>query len=234
MKMLARSVSLLGMLLGLAAIPLAAQAPNARNFQWYLGGYGGAMGFNTTAQDKEWIGAAGMQLMVKARRTGLLLSVEQGFGDDEATAGYSSVVVDSAGNVVSADVVPVTFDYIRKYSAMLMAFPVRGPIAPYVGIGVGIVHAGGYNDGGNGIASSLGSSGFGSLIGGVEIEVSRLSVFGQYQVTTGPGTRSEVTNFTDGSARFDSGKFLSGAIHTFSAGLRINLGNARESVTTSR
>ena len=32
---------------------------------------------------------------------------------------------------------------MRKYSAALMAFPIKGPITPYFGVGVGIMHTGG-------------------------------------------------------------------------------------------
>jgi hypothetical protein len=157
----------------------------------------------------------GAHLLVTARRTGLLLSVEQSFGPTVQSS-YSVQVFDSLGNFVDQQEIPVSFKYIRKYSAMLLAFPIKGPVTPFFGIGLGIQHTGGHTPE-DGFARDIGSSGFGSLIGGLNLRVSRFSAFGQYQVTTGPSQQSSSVTFRDGSPT-----------HTLSAGLRFGLGNARE------
>jgi hypothetical protein len=220
-------VAALALCLGTAQLP--AQQPGNRTFQWYIGGQGGIMDFGTPIQGRSQVPMAGAHLLVTARRTGLLLSVEQGFGSNEPT-GYTQVVFDTAGTVVGSNAVSLTFDYLRKYSATLVAFPIKGPLTPYFGIGVGVLHTGGY-DVEDGFAREMGSSGFGSLIGGLNFRVSRFSAFGQYQITTGPTTHSLVTVAGPSENQqtvVTSGTLFTGPTHTFSAGLRFGLGNARE------
>jgi hypothetical protein len=225
MRMVTLSIPV-ALALCLGAANLSAQEPGNGAFQWYVGGHGGIMNFETSAQGRTTIPLGGAHLLITARRTGLLLSVEQGFGSSELGA-YTLQAIDSAGNLTSEAVVGSTFKYIRKYSAMLMAFPIKGPATPYFGIGVGILHTGGHNPD-DGFAREMGSSGFGSLIGGLNFKVSRFSAFGQYQITTGPGVRSTSVTFSDDSKLVGFGSMLTGPTHTFTAGLRFNLGNARE------
>ncbi len=211
----------------LGTAQLSAQEPGNSTFQWYVGGHGGVMNFETPIQGRDNIPLGGAHLLVTARRTGLLLSVEQGFGSNEAS-GYVFEQYDTAGTLLSQQAIGVSFNYMRKYSAMLMAFPIKGPITPFFGIGVGILHAGGFNPDDD-AAKELGSTGFGSLIGGLNFKISRFSAFGQYQIATGPSTAG-FTQFDDqGRARFVwRGNLFTGPTHTFSAGLRFGLGNARE------
>jgi hypothetical protein len=226
MRMVTLSIPV-ALALCLGAAQLSAQEPGNSTFQWYVGGQGGVMNFETFVQGRDNIPMGGAHLLITARRTGLLLSVEQGFGSNEA-GGYVFEHFDSAGTLVDQQAIAVNYDYLRKYSAMLMAFPIKGPMTPFFGIGLGILHAGGFTPDDN-AASRLGSSGFGSLIGGLNFKISRFSAFGQYQVTTGPTVQS-ITQFSeDGKDRFVwQGSMFTGATHTFSAGLRFNLGNARE------
>jgi len=226
MRMVTLSIPV-ALALCLGAAQLSAQEPGNSTFQWYVGGQGGVMNFETPVQGRDNIPLGGAHLLVTARRTGLLLSVEQGFGSNEAAA-YVFSEFDTLGTLVSQQVLGVSFNYMRKYSAMLMAFPIKGPITPFFGIGVGILHAGGFTPDDD-AAKELGSSGFGSLIGGLNFKVSRFSAFGQYQVTTGP-SRGHITQEDDKKVvrAIWSGSIFSGATHTVSAGLRFNLGNARE------
>jgi hypothetical protein len=153
--------------------------------------------------------------MITARRTGLLFSVEEGFGSDEVAA-----FTDGTGATQF-----VTFNDIRKYSATLMAFPLSIPIQPYLGLGVGVIHLVNPSTTGSAQAArELGSSGFGSFIGGVQFKVARFMGFGQYQITSGSSTQQS-SGF---GADVATGQLLMGPTHTFSAGLRIGLGNARE------
>jgi hypothetical protein len=225
MRMVTLSIPVV-LALCLGAANLSAQQPGNGTFQWYVGGQGGILNFETSAQGRSTIPAGGAHLLITARRTGLLLSVENGFGSNEVGV-YTMQVIDSAGALVSQGTVGATFNDIRKYSAMLMAFPIKGPATPYFGIGVGIMHTGGHNPDDD-FAKSMGSSGFGSLLGGLNFRVSRFSAFGQYQVTTGPGTRQASQTFSDNSRIVTFGSLLTGPTHTFSAGLRFSLGNAKE------
>jgi hypothetical protein len=234
MRMVTRILPLVALALGLGAAQLPAQQPGNSTFQWYVGGHGGIMDFGTPAQGRTQAPLGGAHLLITARRTGLLLSVEQAFGSNEQS-GYTLEVFDSVGAFVSSEAVPVVFDYVRKYSATLMAFPIKGPLTPYFGIGVGIMHAGGY-DVQDDFARHVGSAGFGSLVGGLNFKVSRFSAFGQYQITTGPSTQVFKTFFGDDAQNplftyIGSGNIVNGPTHTFSAGLRFGLGNARERST---
>jgi hypothetical protein len=218
MRMLIRSIPAAALLLGLGTADLAAQQPGNGNFQWYVGGQGGAMFFKTPTQGRSGIPTFGGQALIVARRTGLMLSFEEGVGSNETSA-YTD-----ANGVQS-----VTFNDIRKYSAMLMAFPIRSAAQPYLGVGYGILHvvnptpasAGAFQSD----AAELGSFGFGSFVGGLQFQVGRFMAFGQYQITTGP-SNDTVEDATGAPVAF--GRLLQGPTHTFSGGVRFGLGSARE------
>jgi hypothetical protein len=224
MRKVTRSIPVV-LALCLGATSLSAQQPGNGTFQWYVGGHGGVMNYGTVAgRDNAPVGGA--HLLVTARRTGLLLSVEQGFDADGGGA-YNLAEFDSLGTLVSSETVATTFRYIRKYSATLMAFPIKGPATPFFGIGVGILHTGGHSVDDN-FTKSMGSHGFGTLIGGLNFRVSHFSAFGQYQVTTGPNLRNHTVVFSNKSSMVATGALLSGPTHAFTAGLRFSLGNAKE------
>jgi hypothetical protein len=201
----------------LGAAQLEAQQPGNGDFQWYIGGQGGLLSFRTPSQTRGTIPVFGGNVLITAKRTGLMISVEEALGSDELSS-----YVDGTNSTQF-----VQFDNIRKYSAMLMAFPLRIPIQPYMGVGFGIIHAvkpspvaGGTTE----AANELGSSGFGSFLGGVQFKVARFVGFGQYQITTSPS----IERSSGFGARVGTGRLLEGPTHTFSAGLRIGLGSARE------
>jgi hypothetical protein len=216
-----RSISVTALALCIGAASLAAQEPGNGNFQWYVGAHGGAMAFRTPSQTRGGIPIAGGHLLVVARRTGLMLSVEEGIGDTELTS-YTT----GSGSSQA-----VTFNDIRKYSATLMGFPFRTPIQPFFGVGVGIMHVVNPYTGSEEasvVATELGSTGFGSFVGGVQFKVARFMGFGQYQITTSP-SRHATLDFGGGVA---TGNLLAGPTHTFTAGLRIGLGGARDRAST--
>jgi hypothetical protein len=221
MRMVTRTIPAVALVLALGAARLAAQ--QNENFQWYIGGQGGIMNFATPNQTRGTVPLGGAHLMVKARRTGLYLAVDQGFGSNELSS-YSYAQTDASGAVTGSGTQAETFNYIRRYTAMLVAFPVKGHVTPFFGIGGGIVHTGGHNPDDD-VAKAMGSSGFGSLMGGVQIYVSRFMVFGQYQVQTEMGTQHYSVTFTDGSSLTAAGGLTRGVIHTLSAGVRFNLGD---------
>jgi hypothetical protein len=202
----------------LGATHLSAQQPGNGSFQWYIGGQGGVMVFETPNQTSNGIPSVGGHIMIVARRTGLMLSVDEGLGSNEL------------GSYTDANGVQTyAFNDIRRYSAMLMAFPLQIPIQPYFGLGVGFMHfvspTPTSGTGSADIAGQLGSSGFGSFLGGVQFKLARFMAFGQYQITTTPSLQMLQTSGGDVLA---FGRMLSGPTHTFSAGIRIGLGNARE------
>jgi hypothetical protein len=219
-------VAVLALCLGAAQLP--AQQPGSGNFQWFVGGQGGVINFETI-EGRQTVPLGGGHLLIMGRRTGLLLSVDQGFGSNEQGV-YLMQAANANDSVVSAGLVAVSFTNIRKYSAMLVAHPIRGPITPFFGIGVGILHTSGHTPD-DGFSKGIGSAGFGSFIGGLNFQVSRLSAFGQYQITTSPDEQVVTQRFTNGNKLVASGNLFRGPTHTFSAGLRFSLGNARERAT---
>jgi hypothetical protein len=220
MRTLIRSIPGAALVLALGTAPLAAQAPGNGNFQWYVGGQGGVTFFKTPTQDRSGIPSFGGHTLIVAKRTGLLLSFDEAVGSDETTA-YTD------GNGVQS----VTFNDIRTYSGILMAFPLRTPAQPYLGVGYGIKHIVNPTPASSGAFQSdaveLGSFGFAAFVGGVQFQVGRFMAFGQYQITTSPSQKSVTA--TDGTV-LAVGRLLEGPTHMFSGGLRFGLGSARESV----
>ena len=226
MRMVTRIFPVAALALGLGAAQISAQQPGNNTFQWYVGGQGGVMNFETPLEGHITKPLGGVHLLVVAKRTGLLVSVEQAFGSDQLGA-YNVAVFDSVGNMSSSNDFGVNWNSMRKYSAALMAFPIKGPMTPYFGVGVGIMHTVGHTPD-DGIAKTIGSSGFGSLIGGLNFRVSHFSAFGQYQVTSAPSVQFLSAPGPEKSTIVSSGNFYKGMTHTLTAGLRFGLGNARE------
>lgn len=229
MRKVTLSIPVAILALCLAAAQLPAQQPGGSNFQWYVGGQGGIINFGTI-EGRQTVPLGGAHLLITGRRTGLLLSVEQGFGSNEQGI-YTLQSMSDTDSLLDQQAIAVSFTSIRKYSAMLMAFPIRGPATPYFGIGVGILHTTEHTPDDD-FTKAMGSSGFGSLIGGLNFKVSRLSAFGQYQITTAPAEQVKSQTFSDGSRMVAFGRLYNGPTHTFTAGLRFSLGNARERATS--
>jgi hypothetical protein len=219
MRMLTRSVSVLTVLglLGTAALP--AQEQGGSSFRWYVGPQIGLLSFETPAQTRGFVFTGGGHVMITAKRTGLLISVDEAFTTKQLSA-YSDA--SAPGGVRT-----VTFNDLRRYQAVLLGFPFRGHAQPFLGVGFGMlmtVHEYPSTAGlttnaeietANSTANSLGSYGFGTILAGVQVSVSRITVFGHAQISTAP----------------DTGKLLSGISHGIVGGIRIDLGSAREGVS---
>jgi len=241
MRMVIRSIPAAALAFCLGATHLAAQQPGSSNFQWYVGGHGGVVSIRTPLQDRTYLPAAGGSILITAKRTGLLLSVDQVFGSDETTA-TAFQIRDTTGAVVQSGVVGWTFQGLRKYSAILVAYPLRNRnVQPFVGLGGGLMHttgnsAGRFADGRD--ASHLSSSGFGTAIAGLEFRAGPFSAFGQYQITTKLGFKSLTTVLQEDNTgkpiliEDDFGEWLTGATHSLIGGLRLSLGSAREQART--
>lgn len=224
MSVLRRSVAAAAVALAFAVTEASAQVvPHPKDWQWTIGGQGGMMFVGTGNGEDAELPVAGVQTVIRARRTALMLSVQQGFGDNESGGSYV------ASDGIATSTVPVTWDWARKYTAALLVFPIRGHIDPYFGAGVGILQVGGFDD--DPVADELSASGFGTLIGGLELSVGRFMAFGEYQLTTSQRVQAYEERDSDGSVLFQAaGRFTEGPSHTLTAGLRISLGGAREQV----
>jgi hypothetical protein len=238
MRILKQSLTLLGLGSLLAAGSLAAQTGGGTGtFKWYVGGHGGITSFRSGITGREFMPAAGGHLLVTAKRTGLLLSVDQSFGSTQQSATMYTIR-DSVDNITEVSFVPWTFKGVRRYSAMLLAYPIRNQnIQPFIGVGGGIMHTTSNSPGpfaGGRVENALSSSGFAAAMVGLEFRVGPFSAFGQYQVTTKQGYQQITTVLRVDSSnepletRTDEGEWTLGAFHTLTGGLRFSLGNARE------
>jgi hypothetical protein len=228
MRMLMRSVPVAALAFCLGASPVLSQETGHKNFRWYVGGHGGVTFFGTPDQGSSEMPVAGAHMLVVAKRTGLMLSYEHGFGSDERSSYGFAVVDSSTGTLVDAGTVATTFSGLRKASATLMVFPIKNDyLNPYLGLGVGILHTSG-NDPDGSAAQELGTSSFGSLVGGLEFHISRFTAFGQYQITTKPRFEEVVTPLGDNLYLHEFGRLVDDGTHTFTAGLRFDLGGSRE------
>lgn len=216
MRMLGRTATVLGLACLAQAPSLSAQSIiGFDSFKWYIGGQAGVTIFETPNQTKGGIFTAGGHMLVTARRTGLLISVEEGFKSNQVSSVYDASTASGKRRV--------QFNDIRKYSISLLAFPFRTIAQPYVGVGVGVLHTVNEYPDKTGVApidvpvleeqvDEKGTHTFASFTGGVQVRLSRFAVFGQYQITSGP----------------NKGNLFVGPTHAFTAGLRVSLGSARE------
>lgn len=216
MRMLGRTAMVLGLACLSQAPSLAAQSIiGFDSFKWYIGAQGGVTIFETPNQTRGGIITGGGHFLVTARRTGLLIEVQEGFKNDQVSS-YHDLSAPNANRAV-------TFNNLRRYSASLLAFPFKTIAQPYVGVGVGLLQTvkeyptGTFatpleRDQVEQTAHSAGSHTFAMFTGGVQFRLSNFAVFGQYQLTTSPGP----------------GHLLEGPTHAFTGGLRISLGSSKE------
>jgi len=218
MSMLTRSITLGVLALGVGATALAAQQKprGYSNFRWYIGGQGGVFNFQTTGQTRGWIPSVGGHTMIIAKRTGLLVSVDDALGSNEvATIAYEG----SATGLQQ-----IAFNDVLRFSFHMLAYPWRGIVEPYIGVGGGIMYAvspQALNTAGYTPAElqslyetidDLTSTGFASVVGGVQIKGGPFMIFAQYQINTAPSR----------------GNAFVGSTQTASVGLRLLLGSSRE------
>lgn len=211
-----RTLGLVGIGLAVLSAPAAAQRWDD-SFTWSIGAQAGVLGFETPTQDRSWVPTFGANLVVVAKRTGLMISVDEAFGSDQ-TSGYNDV---NAANGVR----DVSFDRIRKYQAVLTGYPIRSSAQPYFGLGFGITQVVSPQPGGfftspqqatlaQRLAADKSTDGFVTLLAGVQFKLSKVVAFGQYQINTGAA----------------SGQLLRGSTHSVVGGLRFSLGGAKEGI----
>ena len=121
-----------------------------------------------------------------------MLSVDEAVGSTE-TSSYTD------GNGVQT----VTFNDIRRYSAVLMAFPIKAAAQPYLGVGYGLIHVVNPTPSSSAAFQSdavdLGSAGFATFVGGLQFQVGRFMAFGQYQITSGAASDERERQRRDGA-----------------------------------
>jgi hypothetical protein len=192
-----------------ATLPGTAAAQRGDSYTWKLGINAGVMAFQTVGNlQTTVIPSAGAHFMVMARRGGLMVGVDEGIGTNEK----------ATDNVL--------FNDLRRYQAVLMAFPVSGAVEPYFGGGVGIMQVVGPRVDHQQItdpveqaailadARERSASGFLTALVGVQGRMGRVTIFAQYQAGTSPS----------------DDKLLHGSTQTLLGGLRIGLGSARDGV----
>ena len=192
----------------LVVLPIAAHAQRADSFTWKLGFDAGSMIFTTHSQASKAIPSAGAHLMIMARRSGLMVGVDEGFGSDERTNGGL-----------------ILFNDLRRYQAVLVAFPFKLALEPYFGVGGGLLTVVAprvdpvVQDPSDRatllmLAKDASTSGFLTGLAGVQGRWKRLALFAQYQLHSAPS----------------NDKLLKGVMHSFHVGLRLGLGTAKEGV----
>jgi hypothetical protein len=203
MKHLARITWVVGVVAIAAAAPAAAQQEKGPlSNQWYWGAHIGGLGYATATQPTYWDPMIGAHWFVTRNRVGLYVGVEQAFFTSDAAT------------VVGGSV--ATFSEVRRIMAGLVVLPYRGIIEPFIGGGFMVAYV--VNPScacapadANTLATQS-TSGFAWGLGGGQMNIGKLSVFGQYLVT-------------------DAGNFLiQGAMHSFQAGVRYSFGASKESI----
>lgn len=201
----AATAAFLGLLM---AVPSAARAQRSDSYTWKFGIDAGSMIFTTRTQDATVIPSAGAHILVMGKRGGLEFGITEGFGSDEETSGGL-----------------VLFNDLRRYQAVLLAFPFSMALEPYFGLGGGIMQVVGPRVSAAvqdptdratllDAAKEASTSGFLTGLVGVQGRWKRFTVFAQYQLHTSPSDN----------------KLLKGPLHTVHAGIRFGLGSAREGV----
>lgn len=185
-------------------------AQRSDSYTWKLGFEAGAMLFQTRSQNTKTIPSGGAHILIMAKQGGLLMGVDEGFGKNESTVGGA-----------------ILFNDLRRYQAVLMAFPFHMAVEPYFGVGGGILQvvgprinpALGLTDPTDratliAAANDASSSGFLTGLAGIQGRWGQVTAFAQYQIGSSPS----------------DDKLLHGAMHSLHAGIRIGLGSARDGV----
>jgi hypothetical protein len=213
MRVLTRALATLGLAALAGATSLSAQSAGVGAYRFYLGASGGGMNFETDAQTRGTIPMVGGNALITAKRAALLLGFDMGLGSGEVASMYDTS--DSLRNV--------TFDNINRYYFMLMAYPLKSHIQPFVGVGWGIQTLSNIQVQGTFAdpfeqqenqdqAENLGSTAFMQFVAGLEIRAGIVNVFGSLSAATAPNDYDLVNS----------------AIYTGQAGLRISLGKSRD------
>lgn len=228
MKRLSRLA--LGALLATLLVPArnaAAQVSNDHAYRWYWGAQAGGFLYQTNAQGYAFDPQFGAHWLITAKRTALYIGGEQAF--------FISDAVGSVGDPNSATGVrDAVFSQVRRLFFGLLAFPLQTRIEPYAGGGFAIVtvqdpvvdcsnttpnsQCATANDviSAQSAVDDASSTATAWFMGGVQVNVGKFVVFGQYMLT------SASQNF-----------LLTGSTHSIQGGVRYSFGGAKEDVNTA-
>jgi hypothetical protein len=226
MKPLSR-LALSALLVALVARPAAAQQTGDRTNRWYWGAQAGGLLYQTNAQGYVIDPIFGAHWLITGKRTALYIGGEQAFFLTDSRATVSDP--NSGSGLRDA-----TFGQVRRLFAGALAFPLQKRIEPFVGGGFAImtvqdatVDCSGTspnsqcaNANEQAVAQAAvddaSSKGFAWIMGGVQINVGKLAVYGQYMLTSAA-----------------QGFLISGSTHTIQGGIRYSLGTSKEDVNTA-
>jgi len=224
MKWLSRACVALAIAMAMVAQPAASQRrASDRSFQWYWGAQGGAFYYQTAAQPYYFDPVMGGHWLITARKTALYLSYEQAVFLTDALGAIPDPSSPSCSVGVACR--DVTFGDMRRIMFGVLAFPLQKFIEPFAGGGFAMMQVlDPVVDCSSCLTSSeafeaqeraedASSKAFFWLMGGLQINVSKLSVFGHYILTSAA-----------------AGFLIQGTTHSFQAGLRYSLGSAKEGI----
>lgn len=227
MKPLSR-LALSALLLGIAARPVAAQGnSNDHSYQWYWGAQAGGLLYQTNAQGYFFDPTIGGHWLITAKRSALYIGADEAFFLADARA----TIFDQNSATGLRD---ATFSRVRRLYIGVLAFPLQKRIEPFAGGGFVIMtipdavvdcsgttansQCASVNDqfAAQSLVDDAGSKAAGWVMGGVQINIGKLALFGQYMLTSAA-----------------SGFLISGASHSIQGGVRYSLGSSKEGVGTS-
>ncbi len=225
MKPLSR-LAIVALLVAPLARPASGQAIIDRSHRWYWGAQAGGMLYQTNDVGYFFDPVIGVHWLITGKRTALYLGGEQAFFLSDARATVVDPTTGSAHDV--------TFNQVRRLLVGVLAFPLQRRIEPFAGGGFAIMNVQSPIPDCSGttansqcptpadaqaaqaLADDAASKAVAWFLGGVQINIGKLAVYGQYMIS------SAANNF-----------LLLGATHTIQGGIRYSLGSAKEDVETS-
>jgi hypothetical protein len=219
MRVLTRALATLGLAALAGATALSAQSAGVGAHRFYIGASGGAMSFETETQSRGTIPMFGGNALITASRAALLIGVDIGLGSSEHAQMYDAV------DTTFTTTRDVTFDNINRYYFMLMAYPLKSHVQPFVGIGWGIQTLSNVQVQGTFAdnyekelqqrqAEDFGSTAYMQFVAGVEIRVGIANLFGSLSAATAPNSYDLINH----------------SVYTGQAGLRLSLGKSRDDI----
>jgi hypothetical protein len=209
MKPLSR-LAIVALLFASLARPADAQVNGDHAYRWYWGGQAGGFLYRTNAQQYAFDPIIGVHWMITKQRGALYIGGEEAFFTSDATA---NVVDPFTGTSYT-----VAFSKVRRLFAGLVAYPLPGHIEPFFGGGLAlntVVDPRPNSPAGQFAADDAGSKANAWILGGLQINVGRLAVYGQYLLS------SSANNY-----------LLTQEQHTIQGGVRYALGSSKEVADT--
>jgi hypothetical protein len=203
---------------------VAGQVAGDRSFQWYWGAQAGGFYYKTNIQTAYIDPIIGAHWLITAKRTALYMSYEQAVFLTDARAVISDP--GSGSSSVGAGFRDVSFSDMRRLMFGLLAVPFQRRIEPYAGGGFALMQV--LNPvvdcstcvtiseqfEAQNRAEEAASKAFFWMIGGIQLNKGKLSIFGHYLVTSAA-----------------QGFLVEGTTHTFQGGVRYSFGTAKEGIT---